>query len=125
MSATIWCFLVGGPNIFPVDIDATKTVGHLKIKIKEGNPVDLKNLDPVYLTLYRLEVDDSDDEPNHVNHLNQLAQNLNVGNALHSWKPLSEVWIEAPQGKRYCIVVQAPKGESIYCGGVVFMADVR
>ena len=113
MSVTIWCFLVGGPNLFPVDIDPTNTVAHLKIKIKEENPLDLKNIAPVYLKLYRLEVDDSDDEQNLVNHFNQLAQNSNMGDPLNSWTPLSEIWIEAPQGKRYRIVIQAPKGESI------------
>ena len=112
MSSDIWCFLVGDVNIFPVTINEAVTVGRLKEKIKEKTQA-LKELDAHHLTLYRLEVNDSGDKPNLVKYLNQLAQNLDMGNPLDPRKPLSEIWVGAPQGKSYYIVIQAPESESI------------
>jgi hypothetical protein len=83
--------------------------------------VDLKDVNVDALTLYRLEVDQSS---NQLNRINQLTQNLNKDNALDVDKQLSEIWSEAPLGKSYYIVVQAPKGEFIYCGGLVIIPDV-
>lgn len=125
MSVTICCFLVGGLNLFHVDIDPTKTVSDLKDKIKEKTTSTLDTVPPHDLTLYRLEVDRSSDELNRINQLDQLTKNLNMGNALDLEKQLSEIWSEPPPGKSYYIVVQAPKGKFIYCAGVVLVADVR
>jgi len=111
MSSDIWCFLVGDVNIFPVPYEAV-TVGRLKDKIKEKTQA-LKDVGAHHLTLYRVEVNNSYNEPNLVNYLNQLAQTLDMGNPLDPRTPLSEIWIEAPQGNSYYIVIQAPESESI------------
>jgi len=121
---TIWCFLVGGLNPFHVDIDESKTVSHLRKQIKAETTPVLVDVPLHDLTLYRVAVD-CGDLPSRVNQLNQLAQNLNMGDPLDGEDQLSGVWKEPPAGQKYYIVVQAPKGESKYYGGVVPMADVR
>jgi len=121
-----WCFLVGGNNAFSLVIDQTETVDYLKKEIKKENPAELKDVDAATLTLYRVEVDAYDKQKQkRINEFKRLSQNLNECMELDDEQQLSECFGEnLPQGKRYYIIVQPPEGESIYCGGVVLIADV-
>ena len=117
MSRTLICFAPGGEDVFSVDIDETKLVTHLKEVIKEKNPHALANVDAAALTLYRAEIDESDDGEFFMKELNRLSAHLNECKPLFGWLKLSKYFREEPPaGKIYIILVESPKGESIYCG---------
>ena len=108
MSVTIWCFLAKDENIFPVDIDEMKTVGHLKKKIKEEKPGELKDVDADRLGLYKLPIDNTFEESEEF--LNRLSQNLNINDRLRSKSQILETF---PPGQEYLTLVQKPPGQSI------------
>jgi len=56
MSYTIWCILSGDDSEFSVDLDESMTVEHLKKAIKAQGPVELASVDPLRLTLYRIDL---------------------------------------------------------------------
>jgi len=114
MSHPVWCFLVGGTDIFPVDIDQTKTVGHLKDEIKTKQQQKLDHIDATDLKLYRVEIEDSHATVQIIAQLNQFSQNLNEGNALDVRGQLSVVFRGLPPGKSYYALAHPPKGQSIY-----------
>ena len=128
MSNPVWCFLVGGAHVFPVDINRTETVGHLKDGIKAERQKELARIDADELTLYRVEIDDSHTTVQVIAQLNQITQNLNKGNVLDERWQLSEVFHGLPPGKSYYVLAYPPNGQSIYsraCRCVVArMADV-
>jgi hypothetical protein len=113
MSNTVWCFLVGERTIFPVDIDQTKTVGHLKEAITQKKRQRLGDVDPDHLTLYRVVIDGSLDQGPLIDELNRLSQNLQECTRLKERSQLSEIVGKTPQGKEEYILVQPPEGESI------------
>src|SRR5882757_7401274 len=108
MSVTIWCFLAKDEHIFPVDIDEMKTVGHLKKKIKEEKPGELKDVDADRLGLYKLPIDNTFEESEEF--LNRLSQNLNINARLRSKSQILEAF---PPGQEYLTLVQKPPGQSI------------
>jgi len=121
-STILGCFLVGDDKTFPVIREESWTVGCLKKAIKDRRPTDLKDVDDIYLELYRVEIDDTHNREMRINELKQLSRNLK-DEELDEDNPLSVYFDRSPpQGKKYYIIVQISKGESIYCGGVVLMA---
>jgi len=123
MSYTFLCFLIGGRATFPVDIEQTKLVGHLKEEIKKKIPNQLNHIDPEHLTLYQVEVDASH-KPTYLRQLDEISKTLDPLSELNDAKKLSAVFPEGPLEMKIQILVQPPEGESIYCGGVILMADV-
>lgn len=128
MSNSVWCFLVGGAYIFPVNIDRTETVGDLKVGIKTVQRQKLRDIDADDLTLYRVNIKDPRTTVHTIAQFNQFSQSLNEDNALDDMQQLSVAFHGVPPGKPYYVLVQPPKGQSIYskacCCVVVFMADV-
>jgi hypothetical protein len=114
MSNTVWCFLVGDTTIFPVDIDQTKTVGHLKEAITQKNRQRLADVDPDHLTLYRVEIDNeiSRNKISRINALTLQSLSLNEDAALDEESQLSDIFGKTP-GKKEYILAQPPEGESI------------
>ena len=128
MSYTLFCFIPGSNSVCLVDIDETKTVGHLKDEIKKRNTKTLATVDVQELNLYRVEIgiEISNNRDTLVKELNQLSQNLNKALVLHEARQLPVYFGEGERpstGKGYYILVLVPEGESIYCGGVVQPSD--
>ena len=116
--------LPGYATTFPVDINETELVGDLKKKIKAETTFALANVDAFTLTLYQAALDISYDKKQRINELERLSRNLNECTKLDDVeRQLLEVFGEIPQGKKYYTLVQAPEGKSIYCRGIVLMAD--
>jgi len=118
-----WCILIGEYTSFLVDLVETATVDQLKEGIIAKNKV-LKDLATRHLTLYRVELDESYDEKKRISELDQLYEHLNEYPALGAENPLS-VYFDgsASPAKKYFTLVRVPEGKSMYCGGVVLMAD--
>jgi len=122
MSHPYWCFLAGDSSLFPVKFDhETATVGELKDKIKEKKPAMLGHIDSNHLTLYRVEIDASDE--NYISELNGLSLDK-LEKLTNPMKRLSEIFAGGPAKTTIHILVEAPQGESIYCGDVALMVDV-
>jgi len=128
MSYDIFCFIPGDRSTFSVSINETESVDNLRDKIKAKKSNELKHVDAAKLTLYRVEVDKSCDKKTRISELERLSQTLNECLELEDEeRQLSEAFGESPpQGKKYYILVQVPKGESIHsraCGAVALMVD--
>jgi len=61
----IFCVIEGETGSFPVEIESTKTVGHLKdaIKANRSNYFDLMKIDAAQVTLWRVSIPDDDKLP--------------------------------------------------------------
>jgi len=117
------CFKSGDSSTFSVIIDEWSWVDALKDRIKEKRA--LGNIATVHLTLYRVEVDEGYNKQERINELERLFQHLNECTELDEEQQLAKIFDESPvEGKKYYILVQVPEGKSIYCGGVVLIADV-
>jgi hypothetical protein len=116
---TIFCLLEGqGRDAFPVDIDKTRTVGHLKNAIKSEKPVDLAAVDPDHLKLYYVNLEfDKPDEGGHITRAKQIFKDLSTNKPLKVYLKLSEIDGGLIDGgfleKRLHVLVQLPPGESI------------
>ena len=87
----IWCLLVGDDSIFPVEINGTQTVAHLKevIKAKTESPF------PAHThNLYLLNITGSDEEAC-IEEANRRAQNLTTLQRLDSSALLSNVFVRS------------------------------
>ena len=120
MPYNIFCFIPGDHSTFPVSIDETELVGNLKKEIKAENMETLAHLG---FKLYQAALDESYNKMMCISELNRLSQHLDECTELNARHKLSAVFGRRPPGKEYYIIVQIPKGKSIYCGGVVLMAD--
>lgn len=111
MSKTIWCFIIGDIETWPVKIDFAETVAHLKKEIRQDNP----NLNAPGVALYRAMVDESINKQreNRMNELNRLCQDLKEYKELDEQQLLGEIFGEVPQGKICYALVRTPDGESI------------
>ena len=121
----VWCFLIGGDSTFSVNIDKTltRTVDHLKKEIRKAPELNARAVDS--LTLYRVAIDQSHDKKLRMRELTRLSENLEECTELDEWQRVSTTFGESPPaGKIYVVLVQTPEGESIYCEGVVRMANV-
>jgi len=115
MSYTIWCFLPGCRSAFPVDIEETRTVAHLKDAIKAKLTNTLATVDSHALSLYHINVEESDDDERvAIEEVNRLAQDLSSLKRLHSVDSLEDVFeSSAPPPETINILVLAPGGEPI------------
>ena len=121
---TVMCAILGHQQIFSVEIDGNKQVSVLKRMIKQAKHV-LAPFDADAPTLHLAEIISSKDEVAVMNELKRASNNLGECKKLLDWIELSEYFREEPpSGKMYVVLVQPPQGESIYCRGVVLMADV-
>ena len=75
MRYDIFCFIAGNQSTFPIKIDKTGRVGHLKPAIK-AEKAALKDIDASLLKLYQVEVDESCNKTQRINELKQLSQRL-------------------------------------------------
>jgi hypothetical protein len=117
----IVCLLQGRSDPFPVNIDETQTVGHLKKEIRKENSEALAAVDAVELKLYYINI--TSDEPNKQNYTKQvdnIFQNLSECKPLDPLNKLSKIEKGFPKGRVH-IFVPLPPGESIHprtCGAV-------
>ena len=112
MSRTTWCFIIGDIETWPVKIDFTETVSHLKKEIKQENP----DLNTPGVTLYRAAVDESINKQreNRMNEPNRLCQDLKECKELDDEQHLlGDIFDEVPQGKICYVLVRTPEGDSI------------
>ena len=125
MSSTLLCFIPGGKSVFSVEIDKTKIVDQLKDAIKKKKTQTLANVEADDLILYRVAIDSNLDNKRRKTTLMHLSENLAQHEELSDTSHLSTIFdVSPPDGKSWLTLVQIPQGESIYCGGVVLMADV-
>ena len=109
----VWCFLVGGDRTFPVDIDETQTVGHLKRAIKEEMYYSAPAFD---LTLYQVAIDQSHDRTTRISKLKKLSEDLHKCTLLDEQESLDVLGTDPPPGQTYFILVQLPGSESFSSG---------
>jgi hypothetical protein len=123
MQYTIFCILPDGNSAFPVDIEDTKTVGHLKKEVKAEKQPELDDFAANALTLYHIDVDISN-KKEYIEKVNRVALDLGSLKELEVGDTLVEVFASSPPSSRkiHILVIQPPRGESTYCGGVVLMA---
>jgi len=114
MRYDIFCFIPGDQSTFPIKIDETERVGHLKTAIKAEKAAH-KIVDTSSLKLYRVQVDESCNKAQRINELERLSQELD-----DELTKLSGVFGGSPpQGMQYFVLVQVSEGKSVYCGGVM------
>jgi len=118
MPYKISCFVPGENSIFVVNIAEDSWVADLKNEIKEKKPARLGNIDANYLTLYRVEVDKLMIVKSAPTNIDECTKLDNAEQFLSDFFGKSP-----PEGKKYYILVQVPKGKSIHCGGIVLMTD--
>jgi hypothetical protein len=110
---TIFCLLEdrGGP--FPVDIDQTRTVGHLKDAIRSKNPVTLATVDAKDLTLYHVnrKYDEKLDKEARDEQVNKALQDVDPLESLHKLSNLPDTFPD--KENMVHIIVRLPPGESI------------
>jgi hypothetical protein len=110
---TIFCLLEdrGGP--FPVDIDQTRTVGHLKDAIKEKKVADLAGVDADHLNLYHVNLKYNEKLDKKARN-DQVNEALQIVDPLGSLRKLSNLPDPFPDEENMVhIIVRFPPGESI------------
>ncbi|KAG8810124.1 hypothetical protein FRC17_003081 [Serendipita sp. 399] len=105
-SYKIFCIIEGQNSPFPIEIISSETVGDLKDKIKEKDPITLGNFPAHTLTLYLVNILDDDD-------LERNAELLEKPTALKSTKRLSGLFPEGPAEDRVHVLVQLPSAGQI------------
>ena len=112
------CFIPGNQNTFTVDIEATQKVKHLKKRITEEKPMTLANVEADDLVLYQVTIKEDLDEEPRIEELERLYKEKE-SRTFSEGEPLRRYFGKSPPpGLEYHIIVQIPKGESIYCRGV-------
>jgi hypothetical protein len=102
MSITLFCLVQGAPTAFPVDIDSSLTVGHLKDAIKAKNTNDFANIDAVKLRLWKVEIPDDRDD------LIQ-GQALQDNNQLLPTRRLVRYWTDTPPSEHIHVIIKLPE----------------
>jgi uncharacterized protein YbdZ (MbtH family) len=101
MSITLFCLVQGAPTAFPVDIDSSLTVGHLKKAIKAEKANDFANIDADRLRLWKVEI--------------PVGNDVIQGHALedNSQLPptdyLDEHWTDTPLRKHIHVIIKLPR----------------
>jgi hypothetical protein len=109
---TIFCLFEdrGGP--FPVDIDETRTVGHLKKAIKQEKPVDLADVDADHLNLYHVNLKYvNSDEQARITRVKEALKGLEPLGPLRKLSNIEDGFPEDEDSVH--IIVQLPPSESI------------
>jgi hypothetical protein len=101
MSITLFCLVQGAPTAFPVDIDSSLTVGHLKDAIKAKNTNDFANIDAVKLRLWKVEIPVGNDVIQ--------GQALEDNNQLPPTDYLDEHWTDTPLRKHIHVIIKLPE----------------
>jgi len=96
---TLFVHVIGLSNSFAVDIERSKTVGHLKQAILRENPNGLKGIDADRLVLYKVELPDGEDL------LVSQASGEKLG--LPTTK-LSQIFLMKPPAEVVSILVEVP-----------------
>jgi hypothetical protein len=109
---TIFCLLEGRGGPFPVDINETQTVAHLKDAIKTKKSVALADVDADDLTLYHVNLKyvNSDEQAR----ITQVKEALKGSEPLGPLRKLSNIKDGFPEDEDLVhIIVQLPPSESI------------
>ena len=113
---TVFCFLPGNKDIFPVDYNERTTVGHLKEAIQQEKFNTLGHIDAHRLTLYKISVGFSD-----IDHYRTIIDQISEG--VFQFDQKEELWNASlrvsssfqEQSNMIDILVQLPEGESMAC----------
>ncbi|KAG0249997.1 hypothetical protein DFQ27_009680 [Actinomortierella ambigua] len=105
---TLFCLVDGETNSFPVDIEPSKTVAHLKEFIKATIPNTLNGVDAKDLNLWRV---------NHViaanKHQPVLLKSMDSASELNPMDDMADVFQAAPPKKTIHIIVQRPSPQEL------------
>ena len=123
--SNILCSLVGDGRLFSVNLDGIQTVHQLKEVTRVKRARLLGAFKACDLTLYKGEYDQSPNFGMCEREIKRLSENLHMCTELKDPQGQPSTILRNPSTGRECVIlVQIPQGESIYCGGVVLMADV-
>jgi|SRR6267142_697928 len=96
----LYVYVIGLSDSFPVDIERSKTVGHLKKEILRERPNGLKDIDAARLVLYKVEIPDGGD-------LEQVVLQA-AKEKLVSSRKLSKIFDIIPPEEVVSILVEVP-----------------
>ena len=98
---TLFVYVIGLNHPFPVDIERSKTVGHLKDAILSKRPNALKDIDAAELVLYKVELP----------YANDLEESVSQALKEELEDPLSELSdiFPVPPKKVISILVKVPR----------------
>ena len=112
---TLYCIIADTWSIFPIDIEKTKTVGHLKKTIRDNAPVELGGYDPHTLILHQINItaEESENE-NRLEEVREACQCLSQQKSLKPLVKLSTVFAMEPpsDGHIHILVTKPQAGES-------------
>ena len=113
-TTTTWCCIIGHDEIFPVEINPTLSVAHLKKEIKKEKSPGLNHVPADELILHRANIDNPIKEDVRIMELRRLSRNLDECLDLDDEEQqLAELFGANPPGQKYFTLVQVPEGESI------------
>jgi hypothetical protein len=101
MSITLFCLVQGAPTAYPVDIDSSLTVDHLKKAIKAEKANDFANIDADKLRLWKVEILVGNDVIQ--------GQALQDNSQLPPTEYLDEHWTDRPLRKDFHIIIKLPE----------------
>ena len=111
----LYCIIADSWSLFPIDIEKTKTVGHLKETIRDENSVELGGCDPDTLILHKINIFAGESEnENYIEEVKEACQRLGKQKLLNPLVKLSTVFAMEPPSDGYIhILVTKPQaGES-------------
>ena len=104
---TVFCTIVGRNTIFPVNIQTSRTVSHLKDEIK----VTLANYEAETPTLYGGAIQETPDREERDKILSRLSHNLSECRLLVEEDLISKHFDDdPPEGLEYYVIVVMPEG---------------
>jgi hypothetical protein len=108
---SIYCLLEGLGSPFPVDIDKTRTVGHLKQEIKKEKAVALAGVDADNLNLYHVTIPSTNQQV-YTEEANKIFKDLSNHTPLNPSDTLSAIEGGFPERTLH-ILIHLPQSESI------------
>ncbi|KAI9460095.1 hypothetical protein F5148DRAFT_272422 [Russula earlei] len=103
----LFVYIIGMGNAFPVNIERSMTVGHLKEAILQKKPNDLKGVDADRLKLYQVDLPDDKDLEKAAKQATEGQEPLTVSSRL-----LSKIFQRDPLEERVSILVEVPEIET-------------
>jgi hypothetical protein len=100
MSITLFCLVQGAPTAFPVDIDSSLTVGHLKDAIEAEKAPEFDSWAADRLRLWKVEIPVGNDVIQ--------GQALEDNNQLPPTDYLDEHWTDTPLRKHIHVIIKLP-----------------
>ena len=109
---TIFCFLPGTKDVFPVHYNERTTFGELKVAIKDKMPTTLGHIEAHLLTIYKISVGYSDG-PHYRTIIGQISEGvfqfdqkeelypptLPVSSSFQEQSNIIEILVELPEGE--------------------------